>query len=196
MSELNGRLKQPLISDLTLSEVADDTAGAVAFLARSGDALRSLSRANVFCRVLLGRQLLVVQQRQLWKEMDAPASDQPNTARASYRSWDDFMAYGFPQITGLSKKTGYAAVMLAKAAVLQKLPESELRKFENLTNAILLVKLERKGVPIHQDLVLAAQTLPVEEFRQMTGYGKKAIVEAVVDNSDVARALQPILAIL
>ena len=193
MSE--AEIQNPVLCKLTLGEVADDTSGAMSFLARSGDALRSLSRANVFCRVLLGRQLLVIQQRQLWREIERPARDEQNAARGAYRSWDDFMAHGFPQITGLSTKTGYAAVMLAKAAVLQKLPESELRKFENLSNAIQLVKLERKGVPISKELVAAAQTLPVEEFRQMTGYGKKATVEVVVDNGDVARALQPLLTI-
>src|SRR5262249_38938031 len=92
--------------------------------------------------------------------------------------------------------TGYAAVMLAQSTAMQKLPESELRKFGNLSNAFQLVKLERKGVSISPALIAAAQTLPVEEFRRMTGYGKKATVEAVVDNGEVARALQPIISIL
>jgi hypothetical protein len=186
-------LEQPLDSGLSLTEVADDTAGAVAFLAHGGAALRLLNRANVFCRVLLGRQLLVVQERQLWAQM--PIGDEQNAARGGYRSWDDFMTNAFPQITGLSHKTGYAAVMLAKSQALQKLPEADLRKFENLSNAIQLVKLERKGVVISAELIGAAQGLPVEAFRQMTGSGKRVTVEVVVDSSDVARALEPIVAI-
>ena len=102
------------------------------------------------------------------------------------------MAHGFPEITGLSKKTGYAALALAKSPALLKLPESDLRKFENLSNAIQLVKLEQKGIVISAELIAAAQTLPVEAFRQMTGSGKKATVEVVVDNSEAARTLQAI----
>jgi hypothetical protein len=86
--------------------------------------------------------------------------------------------------------------MLAKSDAMQKLPESELQKFENLGNAILLVKLERRGLPISQKLIADAQTLPVEAFRQMTGYGKKASVEVVVDGSGTARALQPIVDVM
>jgi len=106
------------------------------------------------------------------------------------------MSNGVPEITGLSKKTGYAAVMLAKSEALQRLPEPELRKFESLANAIQLVRLERKGVVINGELIAAAQTMTVEVFRQMTGSGKKATVEVVVDSSDAARALQAIVDIL
>jgi hypothetical protein len=171
-------------------------AGAVAFLARSGGALRLLNRANVFCRLLLGRQLLVIQERRIWSEMAQSVGDEQNGARGPYQSWDDFMAQGFPRITGLGRKTGYAAVMLAKSQALQKLPEADLRKFENLSNAIQLVKLERKGVVISAELIGAAQTLPAESFRQMTGFGKKPTIEVTVDSSEAACALQPIVDIL
>jgi hypothetical protein len=182
-----------LNSDLSLSEVADDTAGAMEFLARGGDALRSLSRANVFCRFLLGRQLLVIQERRLWSQTERLIGDDQNGAHCPYHSWDDFMTHGFPQMSGLSTKTGYAAVNLAKSEALQSLLEPELLKFESLSNAFQLVKLERKGVVISEELITAAQTLPVEAFRQMVGCGKKATVEVVVDSSDTARALQPIV---
>jgi hypothetical protein len=189
-------LEQPVDSDLSLGKVADNTADATALLARSGAALRWLSRANVYCRFLLGRQLLVIQERRLWSQMARQVGGDQNATGSAYRSWDDFLAHGFPELTGLTVKTGYAAVMLAKSTALLKLLEPELRKFENLGNAIHLVKLERKGVVITGELIAAAQTLPVEAFRQMTGSGKKAIVEVVVDNSDLARALQPIVDIL
>jgi hypothetical protein len=106
------------------------------------------------------------------------------------------MAHGFPLITGLSQKTGYAALTLAKSPALRKLAETELQNFQNLSNAFQLVQLEQKGVVITSELITAAQTLPVEAFRQMMGYGKKATVEVVVDNSDAARALQEIVDIL
>ena len=96
----------------------------------------------------------------------------------------------------MSSKTGYATVSLAKSKTLQKLSESELRKFESLANAIQLVRLERKGVVISQELIAAAQTMTVEVFRQMTGAGKQATVEVAVDSSDAARALQEIVDIL
>jgi hypothetical protein len=36
----------------------------------------------------------------------------------------------------------------------------------------------------------------VQEFRLLTGFGKKASVEVVVDDSDTARALQPIVDVM
>jgi len=186
-------LEQRLDSDLSLSAVADTAAGAVAFLAQSGNALRWLSRANVLCRLLLGRRLQVIQERRLWESMERPIGNGENEAGARYHGWDDFMAHGFPAMSGLSKQTCYAALKLAQAAVLRNMPEPELRKFENIGNAFELVKLERKGVRISEELIVAAETLPVGEFRQMAGSGKKATVEVLVDDSDTARRLQWIL---
>lgn len=125
--------------------------------------------------------------------MERPVGDEQNGAGGAYRTWADFMAHGFTRITGLSQKTGYGALNLAKSPALRKLAESELRKFENLGNAIQLEKLERKGLPIGPELMGAAQTLTIEDFRQMTGAGKKATVEVVVEGSEAARALQPIV---
>ena len=189
-------LEQPLDSSLSLGEIADSHAGAVAFLAQSGGLLRTLNRASVFCRVLLGRQLLVIQEQHLWSQMERPVPDERGRIVGPFHSWDDFLSHGFPQISGLGKKTGYAALMLAKSPTLQKLPESELRKLETLSNAFELVKLERKGVAMNEELIAAAQTLPAEEFRQMIGAGKKATVAVVVDSRDTARLLQPIIDIL
>jgi hypothetical protein len=186
-------LENTLDSDLSLSAVADDAAGALALLARGGEILRFLSRASVYYRVRLGLELMNIQKRRFWSQMERPVRDQLDGTRGPYHSWDDFMSNGVPEITGLSKKTGYAAVMLAKSEALQRLPEPELRKFESLANAIQLVRLERKGVVINGELIAAAQTMTVELFRQMTGAGKKATVEVVVNSSDAARALQAIV---
>jgi hypothetical protein len=126
--------------------------------------------------------------------MKHPTGDEQTPAGRPYHSWDDFLTNGFPQFTGgLSARTGYATLMLAKSQALRKLPEPELRKFENLSNAFQLVKLERKGVVISEELIAAAQTLPVESFRQITGSDKRAVVEVQVDDSDTARRLQWIL---
>jgi hypothetical protein len=186
-------LENTLDSDLSLSAVADDAAGALALLARGGEILRFLSRASVYYRVRLGLELMNIQKRRFWSQMERPVRDQLDGTRGPYHSWDDFMSNEFPEITGLSKKIGYAAMMLANAPPLRNLPESELRKFENLGNAFELVKLGRKGVLISEELIAAAQTLPVEEFRQKTGSGKKATVAVVVDSRDTARALQSIV---
>jgi len=191
-----GSLEQPIDSALSLSAVADTAAGAMAFLARCGDALCFLNRANVFWRVFLGRQLHMIQKQHLWDRMKRPSGSEQNPAGGPYHSWDDFMCHGFPQITGLSKQTGYAALKLAQAGVLRNMSEPELRKFESLGNAFELVKLERNGVRISEELIAAAQTLTLEEFRQKTGSGKKATVAVVVDSSDAARVLQTIVDIL
>ena len=95
-----------------------------------------------------------------------------------------------------SKRTGYATLKLAQAAVLRNMSEPELQKFGSLGSAFELVKLEREGFRISEELIVAAQTLPVKAFRLMTGSGKKAGVGAVVDSSDAARVLQAIVDIL
>ncbi|HLN02461.1 MAG TPA: hypothetical protein VK335_24450 [Bryobacteraceae bacterium] len=136
-------LEQRLDSDLSLSAVADTAADAVAFLVRSGDALRFLNSANVVCRVLLGRQLLAIQERHLWESMERPIGDGESETGARYHGFDDFMSHGFPSVSGLSKQVGYASLKLAQAAVFRNMSEPELRKFENLGNAFALVKLER-----------------------------------------------------
>jgi hypothetical protein len=123
---------EPANSILALSEIADETEGAVAFLAQTADTLRSLNRANVFCRFLLGLQLLVVQRRQLWSQIMRLVGDEQNATGGPYQSFEDFMAHGFQRITGLGQKTGYAAIMLAKSDAMQKLPEFELRNSKTL----------------------------------------------------------------
>jgi hypothetical protein len=65
-----------LDSDLTLGEVADDAAGALAFLARGGEILRFLSRASVYYRVRLGLELMNIQKRRFWSQMERPVRDQ------------------------------------------------------------------------------------------------------------------------
>jgi hypothetical protein len=61
-------------------------------------------------------------------QMEPPAGDDQKSTHCAYRTWDDFMTRDVPHITGLGKKTGYAAVMLARATVLQTLPEPDLRQ--------------------------------------------------------------------
>lgn len=186
----------PSVPQLALSLIRETHDGAGDLLARGADFLRRIGQANVFCRILLGRQLLVIQQHQLWTNMERSEAAPGGVAAAKYRSWGEFMKVGFPQITGLSPETGYAAFMLAKTEFLRNLPESELRKFGSLENAIHLVRLQRQGVSITPELIAAAQTRTAKDFRQLTGYGKKAVVEAVVESQEAARELQRILAIL
>jgi hypothetical protein len=101
--------------------------------------------------------------------------DEQNRAHGHYHSWDDFLVHGFPAISGLSQKTGYAALTLAKSPALLKLAETELQNFQNLSNAFQLVQLERKGVVITSELITAAQTLPVDAFRQMVSAERRPV---------------------
>jgi len=108
----------------------------VAFLAQSGNALRWLSRANVRCRLLLGRRLQIIQERRLWESMERPIGNGESEAGARYHGFDDFMTRGFPAMSGLSKRTGYGTLKLAQAAVFRNMSEPELRKFESLGNVL------------------------------------------------------------
>jgi len=119
-----------------------------------------------------------------------------HSAEAVGRTCDENAGHDLLPQSELLRIACYAALKLAQAAVFRNMSEPELRKFESLGNVFELVKLEGKGVRISEELIVAAQTQPVEAFRQMTGSGKKASVGAVVDSSDAARVLQSIVDIL
>ena len=187
-----------MVPQLAFNQVSETADGAADLLSRGGAYLRRLNQANVFCRLILGRQLRRIQERQLWATMEwsDPQRGGESASPAKYRSWGEFMKHGFPQIAGLGPETGYAAMVLAKAAVFHNLSEAELRKFGSLSNAIHLAKLERGGVPISAELVTAAQTVSTMEFRHLTGAGKKATVEVAVESRETAVQLERIVRIL
>lgn len=167
----------PIEVDLP-SEIANDAPGSIEFIRNAGQSIRFASAMSVYFRVMMGRQLLRVQERVLWQQFDMP----------DCKNWSDFLSLGFPRIAGLSRETAYHALQLAKCKAIAALPPAELRRFESLANAVELARLERRGADAKAFLE-AAMTRPVDEFRALAGNGKRATLEVLLDDGAVAGPL-------
>ena len=121
--------------DLEMSSVSDDPIEAEDVLTRAASGIELANCANTFYRMVMGRQLLVIQKDHIWERM---------RALAPHDTWDEFLTIGFPKITGLSRETAYGAMQLAKSNTLSALKESQLRRFGNLANAIRLARLPNR----------------------------------------------------
>lgn len=160
------------------------------FLQRTCQSLRILNTATVYFCVMLGRQLILIQQQGFWKQF--PGME-------DIKDWSDFMARGFSRLTasgggrGWSREKGYGAIKLAKCRAIASLPPEDLRRFDNLSNAYALATLERRNGSVAPEIVQAAMTLGMDEFREHIGQGKAALCQAVVDNPEALGPLQQIL---
>ena len=156
------------------SENLTDPNRAVEILRQLATDVRSLSRAAVYYRLLMGRHLVVIQKNQLWRYMERRDYRQDPTgkplwlssASRTYSSWYNFIEEGFESITGLHRQTAYSAIKLAQASCLSSLSAEELHNFKRLANALQLVSKERRGVEVTPELVVQAQGMSVKQFRQ------------------------------
>lgn len=149
------------------TDVAVDVAGSRRCIELLAESIRVTAMANAYCRVMLGRQLLKVQELQLWTHYGL-----------SCRTWSQFLDAGFPKLSGLSRETAYTAMQLVKSPTIAEMPPMELRRIPHLSNAIELARLEKKGgtrvsAKIRED----AMTLGADAFRATLGKGKRIIVE-------------------
>ncbi len=183
MTELDPKKKYRF--DLELSSVSNDPTKAEDVLTRAADGIELANCANTFYRMVMGQQLLMIQQGRIWERMGEQVDQ--------FKTWDYWLSEGFPDITGLSRETAYGAMQLAKSDTLSALEESQLRRFSNLANAIRLARLERQGVKVTKDLIEKAQQLPVQEFRRLSGADKQGSVELTVPSEPVATDLEHII---
>ena len=160
------------------AELAEDAAGSLEFIQNAAQSIRFASAMSVYFRVMLGRQLLVVQERALWQQFGMPDCG----------TWSKFLDIGFPRLAGLSRETAYGALQLAKCKAIAGLPPIELRRFECLANAVELARAERHGADAGA-LIEAAMGLPCDDFRALVGKGKPAKIEVLLDNPEVYRPL-------
>lgn len=136
--------------------------------------IKGLSKATVFCRVLIGRYLIFIQKKELWRRMERrdyrnDPEGKPLWLRASdrmYSSWYSFIEEGFENITGMHRQTAYSAIKLAHSVGLASLSRDELYNLKRLANALELVAAERAGVRITPELILQAQDMRIQDFRQ------------------------------
>ena len=123
-------------------------------LERIGATIRELARRELESRLELGRLLIAIQDRTLWREMTP-----------LYATWTDFLEDGFPKITGLRVSSGYEAMQLAKSRLLKEIPPPDLAKIR-LSNAKTLVQLEM-ATPTRRlsaEVIEKAKTLPMPNF--------------------------------
>ena len=169
------------------ADIADDPAGSIQALKSWGASIRFAAAMSVYCRVMMGRQLLRIQELALWQKFDIRTSD--GTPVGS-KTWSLFMGRGFRHISGLSRETGYHAMQLASCSTIASLPPAELCRFENLSNAVLLARLEREqGPQVAIGFLRPAMSLSVEDFRALAGKGKRATLEVLLEDPAVADPL-------
>ena len=163
------------------SEIADDVDGSLDFIRNAAQSIRFAAAMSVYFRVMMGRQLLRVQQRVLWQKFGMPPE---------VNTWSKFLDFGFPKIANLSRETAYHAMQLAQCRVIAELPPAKLQEFDSLANAVDLARVERqKGYAAAKELLSDAMTRPVEEFRALIGKGKRGTLEVMLDDAAVAGPL-------
>lgn len=149
---------------------------AVSFLRQAGGLLFKLKNADAYVRLEMGRQLLLIRGQKLWREMecrnyldDRSPEGRPvwaNEEARRYISWQDFLANGFPIITGLQRRMGYICMTLADSEVLKRLGP-RIREFKSVQNAIEIAMVEKKGDrQVTPAMIEAAATLTREEFAE------------------------------
>ena len=178
-------MPEPTSPALSLASVRSDRETAMETLTRAARGIHMANAANVFCRIILGKQLLAIQEHQLWRE-------------DGHRTWDKWLHVKFTALTEFSGETAYGAMQLAKCQALSSMQESDLRKFGTLGNAIRLARLEREsnGMPVSIDMIEAARTLPSQQFRLLAGHDKAGSVETETATTSGARDLTAIVGLL
>lgn len=163
------------------AEIAEDASGSLDFIRNAAHGIRAAAVMSVYFRVMMGRQLLRVQDKALWQQF--------GLAR-EVNTWSKFMDRGFEELAGLSRETGYHAIQLAKCRVIAELAPAQIQRFDSLANAVELARIERqKGYAAALALREDAMSKPVEEFRAMVGKGKRQTLELDIDDPTVVGPL-------
>lgn len=178
-------MPEPTSPALSLASVHSDRETAMDTLTRAARGIHMANAANVFCRIILGKQLLAIQEHQLWRD-------------DGHKTWDKWLHVKFTELTKFSGETAYGAMQLARCKALSDISESGLRTFTTLSNAIRLARLERNsdGTPVSPAMIEAARTLPSQEFRLLAGHGKAGSVETETATTDGAKHLTVIVDLL
>lgn len=168
---------------LSLASVHTDRETAMDTLTRAAQGIHMANAANVFCRIILGRQLLAIQKHQLWRD-------------DGHRTWDHWLHGKFTELTKFSGETAYGAMQLARCKALSSMTESNLRSFDTLSNAIRLARLERNGTVVSSEMIEAARTVPAREFRLLAGHDEAGSIETETATASGAKDLTAIVALL
>lgn len=167
-----------------------DPGGSMATLKRLCASIEFAKRADVYFRVLLGKQLLIIQQKFLWQNYILYDGNRA-------RTWDDWVERGFPQVTGFSGDVAFAAVSLARSPTFRDLPPEKVARFKNLSNAIELARFEKhNGRKAPAELAEQAATEPVKQFRRRLGAPNRVPVQVLADGQEKADIIERIMKFL
>ena len=147
--------------------------------------LEFLQRRELRYRVLLGRLLLLIQDREHYREF-----------HGGYKTWTEFLSVGFRKLTGLELRTAYDAIELARSNTVATLAEQGNQKSIRISNARHIVRLEKAKQPITEEIMQKAQRLPTREFQRQTGASKGYLVRLWVKDEEVGREIQRIAELL
>lgn len=144
--------------------------------------IKYLASRGLRCMMLLGQVLLEIQDRELW--------------RGRWESWGDFLKTGMPTYAGLSGRTAYDAMLLARSPALNRLPLDQVEAITSVSNAKRIARLERAGEPITSKVIEMSQTLRTEEFHRHTGATAGTKVQVWIQDPAAAQAMQRLVDLL
>src|SRR5712692_4869355 len=147
--------------------------------------LELLQRRELRYRLLLGRLLLLIQDRGYYREI-----------HGGYKTWTEFLTVGFRKLTGLETRTAYDAIELARSKAVATLAERDDQKIIRISNARHIVRLEKANQPITEEIIRKAERLPAREFQRQTGASKGYLVRLWVKDEEVGREIQRIAELL
>ncbi len=165
----------------------DDAAKVLRELAHG---LKVAASATIRYRILLGHQLLIIQEKGLWKRMLVEGRGRPG----HFNTW---LQEHFSEIAETGRDTAYNAMKLAHSLALGKADDADVRRIGNLTNAYTLVIAERRGVEITKEVLRQAASMSVMDFKDelLKESGPvRGRVGAVTDTPGQARFLTEIIA--
>jgi HNH endonuclease len=155
----------------SLSQDSADTAMRIL-----ADEMRRITQRGIQCMMLLGQVLLEIQDRDLW--------------RGRWATWGAFLREGVPSYVGLSSRTAYDAMDLARSPVLAHLPAEQVNAIASVGNAKRIARLERTGEPVTTEIIQMAQNLPTQEFHRQTGATSGIKVQVWIQDPAAAAAMQ------
>jgi hypothetical protein len=171
--------EEPMLTDIAtvqfaLGSLTQDSADtAIRLLAEE---MRRITARGIQCMLLLGQVLLEIQDRELW--------------RGRWAKWGDFLREGVPSYTGLSARTAYDAMDLARSPALNHLPADQVNAIASVGNAKRVARLERTGEPITTEIIEMSQTMQTEEFHRATGASRGTKVQVWLQDPAAAAAMQ------
>jgi hypothetical protein len=154
-----------------------------------GRELRNSDSRSALFRILIGRQLLEIQQDKLWAKIERRDYSDTNIPEGipvweqcelpqHFLSFDDFMhGGGFEMYSGYEWRTGYRFMRYAKDS--EEIPDNDLRHVKSMENVISLSKIKEGGSEITPTMIDHAKTMTNREFNTMYDVPQRVTASSV-----------------